>query len=235
MAIPLSNMQEAAEVTIFHRILSESVEKGYSVDVSNSLLYPNTPQGMAAYEAAKKAIILDKGFVIDVFNNSNPDYKGLKKLPRIVIITEDPMPGDLGGAPDRIYTSNNDGTFTPRITPPEVYDITFAIYLLANTVKEQRVLIGLLANALPSRGYIPVHPRFNIPSNFFILNTSMATLPSAIDGVMEKVYRYTIKDIFLTEYYKEFPNVHQVEEITFVTINGTEDTILDSDVITQQD
>lgn len=232
MAIPLSNVQEMVEVTIFHRLLQEAVSKGYAVDISNATLYPSTELGVTAYKAAQQAIIASKGFVVEIFNNSNPDYKGVKQPPRIVIITEDPLPGDLGGAPDRIYKSNGDGTFTPLITPPEVFDITFNVSIISNNVKEQRVLFGILANALTSRGYIPIHPRFNIPSNLFILNISMATIPLAMDGLMEKVYRYIVKDIFLTEYAKEFPTVHQLEEITLVTIDDPSDNTLDTTIIT---
>lgn len=232
MAIPLSNVQEMVEVTVFHRILQEAVAKGYAADVSNETLYPNTTVGVAAYKAAQQVIIADKGFVVEIYNNSNPDYKGVKQPPRIVIITEDPLPGDLGGAPDRIYVPNGDGSFTPSVTPPEVFDVTFSVYLISNNVTEQRALIGILGNALTSRGYIPVHPRFNIPSNFFMLNISMASLPSAIDGLMEKVYRFIVKDIFMTEYAKEYPVVHAVEEITLVTMDDPTEKVLDTTIIT---
>lgn len=212
--IPLSNMQEVVELTLFHSILQECIDKGYSPDIRNTTLYPSTTVGVAAYKAAQEAIITAQGFTVEVFNNSNPDYKGHKTPPRIVIITEDPLPGDIGAGPDRIYIASENGAI-PAILPPESYDITFSVHIIANNAKQHRRLVSLLANSIPSRGYLPISPRYGLSDfNIFVRNISYTSLPSAIDGLIERVWRYEVKDVFLTEYVKTRDEVALLNQIT---------------------
>lgn len=213
-ALPLSNVQEVIELTIFHSILQELVDKGYTPDVRDTIEYPDTPAGMVAYNNAKKGIIDTKGFTVDLFNNSNPDFKGGKNPPRIVIITEDPLPGDIGTDRGRVY-EQIDGKFTPLIRPPDSYNIGFLIYLVADNAKEHRTLVSILANALPTKGYLPISPRYDLADfNIFVINTSSSLIPSAIDGVIERVYRYEVRDIFLTDYIAIFNPVSPLSQFT---------------------
>lgn len=214
--LPLSNVQEVIELTIFHSILQELVDKGYTPDVRDTIAYPDTSAGMAAYNLAKQNIISDKGFTIDLFNNSNPDFKGGKNPPRIVIITEDPLPGDIGSDRGRVY-EEVDGRFTPLIRPPDSYNLGFLIYLIADNAKEHRTLVSILANAIPSRGYLRISPRYDLQDfNIFVINTSSSLIPAAIDGVIERVYRYEVRDIFLTDYIAIF---NQVSPLNTFTVN----------------
>lgn len=199
MPKPLSEVQELIELTLFHSLRKTVVDNGYCPDI---MLYPNDSAGSSQYISDLKAITIAKGFSIEVFNNSNPDHKGSKKLPRIVLISENYMPGEVGGDQSRFYTKLGDGKFQVLQRPPQVVDFSFKVYVDAETARQSRVCLGIVANALPTRGYIPIYQPFSnfTPSNLFILQNTFFSVPAMGDSVIEHVYGYVIKDVWLEEY-----------------------------------
>jgi hypothetical protein len=211
--LPLIDLQEVIEVTIFKTILAELVDKGYTPDITDISTYPDSVAGQAAYNASKASIISTKGFCVDLFNMSNPDYKGLKDLPRIVLIFDDPVPGDIG-LDQKIDSAPSGLSFSVK-RPPEIFDLPFSVYLISNNSKQRRVLIGILANSLPTKGYIPIYPRYSYRGfNIFIDQLNTSTIPSAIDGLMERAYAYIVKDLLLIEYEKAFDDFGILSQIT---------------------
>ena len=61
--IPLSNIQETVERTLFNRILEECIDKGYSPDVTNMVLYPD---GNAMVITFSTALITDNTINMDI-------------------------------------------------------------------------------------------------------------------------------------------------------------------------
>lgn len=216
-AKPLSNIQEVVELTLFHAIRTEVVSQGYLPDITT---FANTQAGSDAYYAAINAIATGaKGFAVEVFNNSNPEYKGLKKIPRIVLLSEMYMPGDVGGTGNRYYVEkkvNGNTVYDVYSRPPQTVDFSFSIHLVCDSAVQYRVLVAMLANAIPLRGYIPAFKRTGLNSddfNFFIQNISFADLPVTSEAVMEYVLRYEVKDVLLVEYISLIETVPALKEI----------------------
>lgn len=213
MSFWASNLLEVIEVSTYTRILEVLVANGYAPDIRDTTAFPDNQAGMHAYKSAKEAIIADKGFCIDLFNMSNPDYKGNKDLPRIVLIFDDPIPGEIGGFGGVQYMPG--APYTPIQQSPNLSDIPFGVYLVSLNAKQRRVLIGAISVALPTKGYIELvdHLGFGTGLNVFVEMSATATIPGAKDGVLERVYRYTFKDLLMTDIVKVLPDVSPLEEI----------------------
>ena len=217
-AKPLSTLQELVELTIFHNLRLEVVSQGYIPDIFN---YANTSAGYTAYQAAVTAIANGtKNFAVEVYNNSNPDYKGLAKLPRIVIISELMMPGDVGGSGTREYRPiEHSSTFRVLTRPPQTVDFAFNLHVLADNAPQLRIMNAMIANSLPLRGYMPAFKRsgLNLDTfNFFIENVSAMPLPilkTENFAAMEYVYRYQVKDLFMIDYAQDLGTVTALNEI----------------------
>jgi len=196
---PLSNTIELVERSIFHSIRLELVDKGYLPDIT---LFPDTDQGVIDYNNALKAIATIQGYVIEIFNNSSPHAKNMQRVPRIVFVPGQFLPGSLGGSPDRQYTVNNSdplkpGFFQASIQPPQTSDFNFEIYLLAKEARQIRIMLSVIALALPKRGYIPLYNEAD--KKIFIRQISYRSQPDATYGVNEHIYMYQVQDIFETE------------------------------------
>jgi hypothetical protein len=193
---PLSNIEEVAERSLYQRLLTECVDKGYTPNLQNTSTYPDTPAGFAALEAAYTNIKTVKGFSIEIFNYSKGQAKNYKKVPRIVINTQNTLPGALGGDLDRHYTKNA-GTYYASVLPPQTSDLYVDIHLISDNVLQHRVLNAILALAIPRRGFIPMYD--DPTTNLFVRYISYLEIQDKETGLIEKVYRYEIPDIFETD------------------------------------
>lgn len=195
--IPLSDIEERVERSIFEAIRQELVDKGLVPDITTY----NTATDMLVFEADLKALALTNtfGFVCEVFNVSGYQANGTKKVPRLVIDSQMFLPSELGGDSTRFYIPSNSG-FDATIRPPRAADYFFNIHIVANTTKQLRVLQSLLAIALPRRGYIKFYtePSLTPAGNLFLENLSFIDHPQTEEGIMEKIYRYVIKDVWET-------------------------------------
>lgn len=215
--IPLSNIEEVIETTLFERIRLECYDKGYQPDLANTGLYPNNPTGQNQWETDLTAIKNIKGFAIEVFNNSSSQARGNKKVPRIVISPQPFLEGALGGDSSRVYTLQNNGTFNATILPPQTSEYYCNIHLVANTAQQIRILQAIMSLALPVRGYIPIFDRQNLVflnQNFFIRKLQGSYLAQTQEGIMEYVYRYQIPDIFEVEEKLVATGIAKINEIT---------------------
>jgi len=195
--IALSNVEEVLERSLFQRLLDECIAKGYSPNVQNATLYPNSAVGFTALEAAYNTIVASKGYSIEVFNFAKGDARVRKKVPRIVIQTQSVMEGSLGGDSSRIYTLDNvTNKYYAETLPPQTSDFIVDIHLIAETAIQMRVLNALLALAIPRRGFIPFYN--DSAHKFFTLYLSYLEIQDKEVGLIEKVYRYKIPDLFET-------------------------------------
>jgi len=222
--IPLSDIQELLERSVFHRIRKVCVDKGYLPDITT---YTKNEAGQIAYDIAISAIVTSKGFAIEVFSNSNQEVKDVKKLPRIVLNSQDFMPGALGGANTRYYEKQISGSYKKMVRPPQSSDYTFNVHLISETTKQARILNAIVALALPRMGYIPLYN--DATRNVFTHVISSSDLTDQQNGINERVYRYEIPDIFETEDYS-IEDIAAIKEITITPeVDGK---ITDSQVIT---
>lgn len=182
------------------------------------------PNGVKLFQNNLLTIANNLGFAIEVFGPSNSQAKYLKKIPRIVIITNQSLPGTLGGAPDRIYLPNNGDIlspdfFTAQVQPPQTVDITFDIHLVSNSSKQSRILHGILALSVPKRGYVPFYN--DETKKIFVNQYSYRNITDTVEGIMEDIYMYKANDIFETNDTIIATNIKPITEIK-VEIDGGE-------------
>lgn len=194
-------LEEAVERTIYHSLREEIVKRGYLPDIYDYDI-ENTDLTIAKsenirYNVDLKAIKVDKGFAIEVFNYSNNQSYGDKEVPRIVIHTDSFIPGSLGLDPSRKYEKNIDGSFKVLKSVEMVSDFYFSLNLVANTVSSMRQLHDIMANVLPRRGYIKWYQDNGLRpySNLLIQYLASADVSFLSEGIMEKVYKYMIPDV----------------------------------------
>jgi len=191
--IALSTTQEIIERSIFEVIRKELVDKGYLPDIT---LYDDTEIGHTAYNEAISAIVVIKGFAIELFNEGSNLAKGVKKVPRIVINTGNFLPGALGGDP-RKYFTNQGLTYKSSVTPPQTVDFFINFHLVSNKVEQERILNSLVALSVQRRGYIPFYNDIN--QTFFCRYLNFFNIDDMEEGLIEKVYAYEITDCWDTE------------------------------------
>ena len=194
-------LEEAVERTIYHSLREEIVKRGYlpniyDYDIENTDLTIAKSENIR-YNIDLKAIKVDKGFAIEVFNYSNNQSYGDKEVPRIVIHTDSFIPGSLGLDPGRKYEKNVDGSFKVLKSVEMVSDFYFSLNLVANTVSSMRQLHDIMANVLPRRGYIKWYQDNGLRpySNLLIQYLASADVSFLSEGIMEKVYKYMIPDV----------------------------------------
>jgi hypothetical protein len=193
---PLSTVQETIERTIYDRIIKELIDKGYSPDIYNTTLFPVGPTGVANFQTALLAIKNTKGFAVEVFNHSSEFAKGTQKVPRIVIKSQNGIPGAIGGDPSTDYLDMG-SYYQAQVLPPQTTDYFLDVRLIAATVAQDRILQAIVALALPKRGYIPIYN--DSTRNFFIRYINYYDDEDLPQGLLQKVYGYEIPDAWETE------------------------------------
>jgi len=196
----LSNIQELIEKSIYSQIMGVSIANGYTPNLFDTVTYPNTPTGQIALQSALDAIIVSKGFTVEVLSNNAPQDKGYKKSPRIVIVSENFISGQIGAGivdyEEVTLPITGQKVYYKYLWPSTLSDFSFQVHIIANSVTQERVLNSIVANALPTLGYIPI---YNGGGNFFIRNIGYSNLGNIIENLIEKVNKFTIEDVYLTE------------------------------------
>lgn len=186
--IPLSDIQELIERSIFEAIRKEVTDKGYLPDIT---LFPETAQGASDYFLEIPGIIANKGFIIEVVNESSNFDKGIKSVPRIVIKTGSFLSGDVGGDPLG-YFERSDIGYNAKITPPQTSNYYLEIHLVSNTTEQERILNAILSLVLPKRKYLKFYNNLN--KSFFIRHINFSEMDDTDHGIIQKVNYYEIPD-----------------------------------------
>lgn len=211
-ATPLTNTIERVDRSLFERLRTELVDKGYLPDITDTLTYPDNQTGTTAFEAALAAIRVAKGFAIELFGVASNEAKYKEKVPRIVIVSRNGLLGALGGSPDRVYTAipqnplqpldpdtNPLDHFDAHILPPQTSDFEYEIALVWQTVVQRRIMLQILALALPKRGYINWWDQGATEvERPFIRQVGFDDRTMADQGFREEKYIYVVEDIFET-------------------------------------
>lgn len=180
----------------------ESIASSTADGKASIYIYYDDSTGIAYYNSAMNQVIASKGFAVEVFGVGQPRAKYQKKVPRIVLIPNQSLPGALGGNNDPIYIPVgidplSPDSYTAHVTPPQTVDLTIDAHLVSSTAEQARVLHGILALAMPKRGYLPL---YNNPEvRFFIEAFSYRNIPNPGDNIVEDVYMYKASDMYETE------------------------------------
>lgn len=206
---PLSNIQEIIERSLFERIRLELVDKGYLPDIT---AYPDNSIGWGQWAIDIDSIATNIGFAIELFNAGNNQSLGEKKIPRIVIVTGNFLPGALGGDPQRYFEDQGPGQpYKALIRPPQTTDFYINFHLVANSIAQMRILNSILALSVQRRGYVPW---YNDPAKtFFSRYLNYYNNPDPDFGLMEHIYAYEIPDCWETEDI-ELYDTAKINEIT---------------------
>ena len=205
MSTILSDTIEVVEKSIFESIRLVLVEHGYLPDIT---AFSDNTSGKALYQQAIDAIVVSKGFAIELFGNSSSQKKYEKKIPRIVIFPKRIIPGDIGGGPEPVFTFNG-STYTKAKQAPRTSTYEFEIGLTSNSAQQDRLLHSILAVSVPNRGYIKF---YNDPLyDFYVEQYSFRESPSTQEGINDKFYMFKALDLYIDE--------GQIISTTIVPIN----------------
>lgn len=202
---PLSSIIQRVERSLYEAIRLELVDKGYCPDIADTVTFPDNPAGVIAYNAALGTIVTNKGFAIEVFGVGSNFKKYETKIPRIVILEEQRLPGDLGGSPHLTYTfippvnPQDSGTYDSSVLPPQTSDFIYSIGLVYGSAVENRILHQILALALPKRGYINYYDNPTGKEKIFVKHTGFSEMSYDNKGYREASYLYQVSDLFETE------------------------------------
>lgn len=205
--------------------VKESIPSSTADGVCSIYIYYDDTTGIAYYQSALDSVIAAKGFVVEIFGVGQHRAKYQKKIPRIAIVNNQTLPGALGGNGDKIYTidSNPDPyavtSYTARVTPPQTVDMTYDLHLVSSTAEQSRVLHGILALAIPRRGYVSLIT--NPLVKFFVEHFSDRSIPNPSDNIMEDIYMYKVSDLYETDNEIVAQNIKPIKEIRTTFNVGT--------------
>lgn len=189
------NIQERIERSFYEKVRLRVVADGYSPDITT---YPQGSAGFHQYEADLAHILATKDFGVEVYGMSNPEAKGYKKLARVVFITDSFIPGDFGLEETYFYEKKVDGDFQSEKSSQNLSHILYLkCHIVCDTVVQFRYLSNVINSALPLRGFIPYFD--SATKEFFTEVISYMDISNATNGILEKVYSYSIPDIIWTE------------------------------------
>ena len=231
------DIEAMLERTIYHRLRKYTINIGYTLDVdkydtSNSDINIVKTENLRYKEDLEK-LVKDKGFAIELFGSSNNQSRGTKKPPRIVVQTESFYEGELGLQTADNFIKNLDGSFT-RAEPVSITnDWFFNVHLVANTIEQLRLLRHILIMSLPRRGYINWYTDDEIQKSHNLLCRYLTQhdLDWEQEGIMEKVYRFTIPDVHVHEDILIDIEVPPIKVI-YLDIEDEDQTFIDKNVIT---
>ena len=218
--------QEIIERSIFTSLLR--VAKDVYGLTLNPADYVNEPNDNK-FETDKKAIIQSKGYYVELFGAGNNQSKGMKTIPRISVVTQGFIPGEVGIQSAMI--EDIVGGFKLSEFPNETINQYIDIHLEANLQEHIRILHMIMFQALPKRGYIvPYGSPRPFSGNIFIEAVTFGDFPDEQNGVIHKIYTYSIKDAII-EPITEIDTISAINQID-VDIEDKDDNQLDSINIT---
>jgi hypothetical protein len=210
--MPLSNIQERVERSVYEAIRKTLVDSGYLPDIST---FPNTEEGQADYDTEMDAVQVAKGFAAEVFGHGSSLSKENKRTPRIAIIPRRIMPGEVGPSIAGQYSPDPSNPDQIRKLKPAIQasNLHLDINIASSSSAQDRVLHSILASALGTWSYVPM---YDDPTDlFFIRQFNFYDLPDDRNGIEEKVYSYEIPELYINE--GEYSNVATIKEIKVYT------------------
>lgn len=210
----LVDTQKIVERSLFEAIRKLLVSEGYLPDIT---LFPNTQIGYGNFQSALEVIKNTKGFATEIFGHGSSQSKELKRVPRIAIVTRRVFPGDIGGLVDYEYINNPlDPNNLMKVLPDnQTADLQIDIHLVSNSAEQDRFLGAVLGATIGSKRYIPVYD--DPTQKIFTRQYNYYDLPDTMEGIIEKVYSYEIKDLWLFGGRVIQTSVPLIKEITIDT------------------
>ena len=204
----------------------ETIASSISYGKASIYNYYDDNNGVLKYREALGDIAALNGFAIEVFGVSQHRSKYQKKVPRVVIVKNQSLPGALGGDSKPIYipVGNdplNPTSYTAKVTPPQTVDFTYDIHIVCSTAEQSRVCHAIVALALPKRGYVKLIT--DPTTNFFVEVFSYRNIPDPSYNITEDIYMYKVSDMYETDDTIVEEGIKPMTEITADIKIGTQD------------
>jgi hypothetical protein len=197
--------EEIVERSFYMNLLYVALQAGVTIDPDNYLDESGKPtkDGEQRYRDDLAKL---KTFV-SIFGIGNNQERGIKFVPRITLELQGYYPGNIGM---ERYQIDDTIKNNPKIidTGYDVKDISIDVHLVSKTQADMRLLHSIMYKALPSKGYIK--PFINDKEDFF--NTGLLKSNNIYievgnyynhdntdQGLLEKVYTYSVTDGVVTE------------------------------------
>lgn len=186
-------VREIIDRTLFESLRLALVAEGLLPDAANTTLYPNNPQGKAAYEAAVKAL----PFSCELFSPSNVDAKSGVTSNRIIITKKGSGKGDIGAFGVKKMEEQLDGTFKEIQYPEHVTDIDYTVRIVAWGIGNSRRINDIVLSVLGTGRYLPtIKDDYTLAGEpMFLIHTGDADIVS--NDFVENIITYTVKDVWL--------------------------------------
>lgn len=193
-------------------VVKEAIPSNSILNPAFTLKYSDNALGANSLQTDVATIVNSKGFAIEIFGVSSPDAKGLKKIPRILVIPGERMPTSLGSNVFNYFIPDGGSTYNKVKESGFALDLTYMIYTVASNAKETRVIHEVVSRALPNLGYIPT---WNDPTNnLFVEYQSYRPGIITPQGLIEDIYTYKIGDIFTEPEKTVATGISKITEIT---------------------
>ena len=185
----LDTFRKLIQRSVFEALRLNLVGLGYTPDITT---FVNTPEGFQDYNTALADIKQAKGFAAEIFNQSSPRGKGLKKVPRISLEYGAVFPGEWGsdGTP---YPKLEEGSYKYYRDGLVSLEMNFICRVVVKDTIQERILNQTVLQTLPPLSYIPY---YSDPTNsFFVRFLSYTDLVEPTLDTQEFVYVYNVPDI----------------------------------------
>jgi hypothetical protein len=219
------------ERSIYAALLRVALDLNVTLNPDNYL--PISKENQDRYEHDMKAL----STFVGIFGFGNPNSKGQKITPRIVIELDAYYPGDIGIQQFMEDTNDND-EYAEYEYPPETKHTSFDIHLVANDSKELRLLHQIMYSALPSKGFIKPflqdtieeylndNTKLDPTGNLFLEIGNFYDYTNEEKSIIEKIYVYNVKDGLLEEKIDD-NNIAPITDISVLLNNqNSDDTLL---------
>lgn len=222
--LELLNTDQRIIRSIYLNVRKHIIEHGYYPDTS---VYTDLkdPLQVADFNNKIKGIISTKGFYIDVYSESSARNKGKKEAPRIVMFLSRVYEGEIGAPPNMIMADPiNLGNYRSGALPGRASNIVLAVHLISSNSEQHFKLNSIISNVLGQRAYIELYDAAADELPFYVYQTSFADLDDPTENITEKVYFYTVPDVYLGDITVHRDNIKPIKEIR-VDIEPTKDVL----------
>jgi len=181
--------------SVYERIRLKLVALGYLPDIT---AYAT----ITLYDAAKETLKLTLPYkkVTEVFGIGMWRAKSCIEPNMIIISRKSETKGSLGGFPEVGFVKKLDGNFDKVQYPRHTKNLMYDIRVITSDIYWERVLTTLIEEVLGTEDYLPmVDPTTGAPLAEAYMMLQTANLDMSSVEFLERMYKYTLKDVFVTE------------------------------------
>ena len=173
----------------------------------------STPEQMETAKATLVANTPDKQ-LIEVFGVGNSDSRSEKLYNRIIVDRVGLKESPKSFIGQHRYERNANDTFTKYEISPNLFDIDYEVRIISNSVKLDREIHTIVFSALPVKKYVKfVDDNGQDKDQGFWLDFT-GNVDLVKEKFIERIFRYTARNVFITEDTVVSNNIPQLVEVT---------------------